>query len=140
MVLPILSYGCEIWEYENNIYNFVQINFIIHILPIKKTTPLFMLYGEHGRRPIKLIIHKRQICYWARVVSGKQSKLSVLLYKIMMKDHIKNETNYKWITAVKYILDNLGMSNNIIWISQMFFPRQMAPDKRTSTYKYEEIT
>ena len=31
----------------------------------------------------------------------------------MMKEHIKNETNYKWITAVKYILDNnLGMSNN----------------------------
>ena len=36
----------------------------------------------------------------------------------MMKDHIKNEPNYKWITAVKYILDNLGMSK--MWISQSF--------------------
>ena len=44
----------------------------------------------------------------------------------MMKDHIKHETNYKWITALKYILDNLGMSN--IWISQRSPPppRQMA--------------
>ena len=81
-------------------------------------TPLFMLYGELGRMPVELIIYKRKMCYWARVVSGKQSKLFVLLYKIMMKDHIKNETNCKWISPVKYILDNLGMSH--IWISQGF--------------------
>jgi hypothetical protein len=119
MILPILLYGCEIWGYENNdIYNSVQINFIRHILPVKKGTPFFMLYGELGRMPVELIIHRRMICYWARVISGKQSKLSLLLYKAMIKDNNINGINYKWITFIKQTLDHLGMSN--IWISQTF--------------------
>ena len=95
---------------------------MISIIPFKSISlDIFCMLKKLGRRPIDLIIHKKWglICYWVRVVPGKQSTLSVLLYKSMMKDHIKNETNCKWITAVKYILDNLGLSN--MWISQSFF-------------------
>jgi hypothetical protein len=119
MVLPILLYGCEIWGYENNdICNSVQINFIRHLLPLKRSTPLFMLYGELGRTPVELTVQRRIVCYWARIVSGKQSKLSSILYKVMLSEYLCNDIKYNWLTAVKTILDNLGMSD--VWTSQSF--------------------
>ena len=38
-----------------------------------------MLYGELGRTPLKLIIDKRVIVFWARIVKGKASNISHLL-------------------------------------------------------------
>ena len=102
MVLPLLLYGCEIWGYEKvDIFNSVQKNFLRHIIPVKKATPIFMLYGELGRMPIELTIYRIMVCYWARLISGKESKLSTLLYKIMLNDHLTNGTNYNWINTVK---------------------------------------
>ena len=68
--------------------------------------------------PIELTIYRRMVCYWARLISGKQSKLSTLLYKIMLNDHLTNGTNYNWINTVKNTLDNLGMGG--VWITQSF--------------------
>lgn len=119
MVLPILLYGCEVWGYgKNDICDAVQINFFRHILPTKKSTPLFMLYGELGKVPVELNIHRRMVCYWARLISGKQSKLSFLLYRFMLTDHVTNKINYNWLTSIKHILEHLGMSD--IWISHAF--------------------
>ena len=77
-----------------------------------------MLFGELGRLPVEIIIYRRMVCYWARLLSGKQLKFSALLYKVMFNDYIVNGTEYKWIIAIKTILDNLGMGN--IWLSQTF--------------------
>ena len=54
----------------------------------------------------------------AGLISGKQSKLSTLLYKIMLNDHLTNGTNYNWINTVKNTLDNLGMGH--VWTTQSF--------------------
>ena len=68
MVLPLLLYGCEILGYEKvYIFNSVQINFLRHIIPVKKATPIFMLYGELRRMHIELTIYRRLVCYWVRV-------------------------------------------------------------------------
>ena len=94
--------GCEIWGYEKvDVFNPVEINFLRLIIPVKKATQIFMLYVELGRMPIKLTIYRRMVCYWARLISGKQSKLSTLLYKIMLNDHLTNGTNYNWINTAK---------------------------------------
>ena len=77
-----------------------------------------MLFGELGRLPVEIIIYRRMICYWARLLSGKQLKFSALLYKVMFNDYIVNGTEYKWIITIKTILDNLRMGN--IWLSQTF--------------------
>ena len=61
MVLPILLYGCKIWGYENiDIIKSIYITFLKYILPVKKGTPLFVLYGELGRNPLKLIIQEQE--------------------------------------------------------------------------------
>ena len=73
MVIPILLYGCEIWGYENiDIIDSIHISFLRHILPVKKGTQLFMLYGELGRKPLGLIFQQRIIGFWARIISNKQ--------------------------------------------------------------------
>ena len=70
MVLPLLLYGYKIWGYEKvYIFNSVQINFLRHIIPVKKATPIFMLYGELGRMPIELTLYRRMVCYWARLIT-----------------------------------------------------------------------
>ena len=51
------------------------------------------------------------VCYWARLLSGKQLKFSALLYKVMFNDYIVNGTEYKSIITIKNILDNLGMGD-----------------------------
>ena len=68
MVFPILLYGCEIWGYENtDIIESIHIDFMRHILPAKTSTPFFMIYGELGRMPIKLIINQTIIPFLARL-------------------------------------------------------------------------
>ena len=62
MVLPILLYGFEIWGYETlDIIENIHINFLRRLLPIRKSTPIFMLYGELGRTLLKRIIDQRII-------------------------------------------------------------------------------
>ena len=51
MVLPILLYCCEIWGYES-----IHIDFMRHIIPAKKSTSLFMIYGELVRMPLVFFI------------------------------------------------------------------------------------
>ena len=60
-----------------------------------------MLFGELGRLPVEIIIYRRMVCYWARLLSGKQLKFSALLYKVMFNDYIVNGTEYKWIITIK---------------------------------------
>ena len=52
LVLPIMTYGCEIWGHENFVLpeklhlKFCKIN-----LKIRTSTPGYMVYGELGRYP-----------------------------------------------------------------------------------------
>ena len=46
-----------------DIFNSVQRNFLRHIIPVKKATLIFMLYGELGRMPIELTIYRTMVCY-----------------------------------------------------------------------------
>jgi hypothetical protein len=43
-----------------------------------------MIYGELGRYFMDIDIKVRIISYWARLLTGKQSKLSFLIFKCPM--------------------------------------------------------
>ena len=45
-----------------------------------------MLHAEMGRHPIQINIKSRMIRLWLSVGNGKESKLSKLLYTIMLKE------------------------------------------------------
>jgi hypothetical protein len=42
-----------------------------------------MVYGELGRYPLDIDIQVRTISFWAKLISGKQTKLSAIVYKCM---------------------------------------------------------
>ena len=67
-----------------------------------------MLHGELGRHPIHINIKSRIIGFWLSIVNGKESKLSKLLYSIMLKEHEKGPYNFKWIRCINDILVAVG--------------------------------
>ena len=56
-VLPILMYGSEIYGFENiDIIEKVHNNFLRKITKARKSTPMYMIYGELGRHPLSINI------------------------------------------------------------------------------------
>ena len=64
------------------------------------------------------IIQRRIINFWCRIVCGKKSKYSSILYNLTRKMHddTSNPFNSKWISNVKNILDYSGLGH--FWINQ----------------------
>ena len=86
-VLPILTYGCEIWGFGDiSCIEKVHTDFLKQILHVKKSTPHVMIYGELGRYPLSIVIKKRIISIWYKLVNGNANKLSSSLYRIILND------------------------------------------------------
>ena len=76
-------------------------------------------------RPLKQLTHfwhyavqVRTISFWAKLISGKQTKLSAIIYKCMNNMLRVRDRNFMWLKYVKHILCNCGF--NYIWDSQTF--------------------
>ena len=55
LILPILTYGCEIWGYENTKQlEKLHLQFCRNILGVRTTTPNVMTQGELGRYMYKI--------------------------------------------------------------------------------------
>ena len=64
LVLPILTYGCEIWGYENiSRLDKLHLQFPKYILCVKQSTPTCMVLGETGRFPLSIAIKTRMIYF-----------------------------------------------------------------------------
>ena len=56
--VPILSYGCEVWVFENiDIIERIHLKFCKIIVIVKKSTANDMVYGELGRYPLRVLIY-----------------------------------------------------------------------------------
>ena len=56
------------------------------------------------------------IGYWSRLCQGKESKLSTIIYKLLKNQHDNNKHKSPWLTRIKSMLDECGMSN--LWDCQ----------------------
>ena len=114
-VLPILTYGCEVFGFENcGLLETVHTQFLRSILRARKSTPLYMLYGELGRFPIELSIKCRMINYWVRLISQNiESKIS---FKMYQKLRATPTMNSKWIQKIKEIFEETGRPD--IWLNE----------------------
>ena len=95
LILLILTYGCEVWGYENTKQlEKLHLQFCRNILGIRTTTPNFMTYGELGRTPIDILCIKLRIVYfWNRLISNER-KLNCILYKIMFNLNIIDNVQF----------------------------------------------
>ena len=110
-VLPIMTYGCEVWGFENcEILERIHNKFLRSILQVRQSTTIYMLYAELGRHPIEITIKTRMIAFWSRLISSKQSKLSYFVYHKMLNTP---RFQSKWVNNIKSILTSCGRSD--IW-------------------------
>ena len=120
-ILPILTYGSEIFGFEDcKMLEIIQNNFLRSLVNFRKSTPLYMVLGEFGRYPLELAIKSRMIGFWVRILTNKPTKLSYILYRKLIETP---DLNPKWVTKIKQILDECGMSE--VWLSQTP-PRNLA--------------
>ena len=60
MIMPIVTYGCEMWGFGNNdIVKKLQLKFYKIVLKLRKSTPSQMVFGEIGKYPIDVYIKNR---------------------------------------------------------------------------------
>ena len=110
MIEPILLYGSEIWGYENlKTIEQIHLKFCKRVLKVRNTTPNFMVLGELGRFPLEIKVKLRMVSFWTRLVQN-DTKLSSILYQLMLSLQSKTKYTFKWIKHVETIFDEVGMS------------------------------
>ena len=120
IVVPILSYGCEIWSFEDcTIIEKLHLKFCKYLLCLKTSTPNVMVYGETGRFPLYIKFHAQLICFWRKTLQSPVRKISNVCYHVLLNllnDHIYVNP---WLSFVKTTLENLGLG--YIWYNQEEF-------------------
>ena len=56
--------------------------------------------------------------FWYKLVIGKQSKISSILYRLTKKMFEQGNTSFKWLNFIKSILDKCGYS--FLWYTDVF--------------------
>ena len=114
MILPILLYGSEIWGFENleSIEIFYR-KFLKYILKVNSQTTDEMVYGETGRTPLHVSIKTRMVCFWHKIITGLNTKLSYRLLYLLNKLKEQNQYSSPWLKKVQEILESCNMTN--IW-------------------------
>ena len=108
-VLSILTYGSEVFGYENlQMLERIHTEVLRKITKTRKSTPLYMLHAELGRYPIELTVKCRMINFWKRIITGKLSKISFTLYSAL---RVTPNFESKWIKNIKGILNEAGRPN-----------------------------
>ena len=117
MVLPILTYGSEIWGHSIvRELELLHLKFLKQMLFVHKKTSNDMVYGELGVYPLEIHIKCRMLCYWSRLISGKHTKLSYVMYQCLLYLDRTGLYTSPWVAFVKKLLNECGMSG--IWLLQ----------------------
>lgn len=108
-VLPILLYGCEIWGFHpTKLIDIVQNQFLRNITKLRKSTPIYMLYAELGRKSLDIHVKSRMIGYWISLVNNDNvNKLSRKIYDIILAAYNRGK-HFKWLDSIKQILISVG--------------------------------
>ena len=115
LVLPVLMYGCEVWGFSDiTTIEVLHRKFIKKLLGLKSHCPNVMVYGESGTLPISHHLKARMVNFYMRLVNGKHSKLSYIMYRLLRTKH-SQQPHYEsvWVSCIANIFSNLGM--NDIW-------------------------
>lgn len=114
VVDPILTYGCEVWGFENlKILESLHLKFLKYVLRVKKSTPTCMVYGEVGRFPLSIKIFARMVKFWAYIVQGRHDKITYTIYQMLLN---KNTSMSSWLTHINFILQSTGFGE--VWFNQ----------------------
>ena len=112
MVVPIATYGCEIWGFKNiTMLEKLHLQFCKYILRLNRGTPTVMVLGELGRFPIEHIISCKMLGFWYRLLTGHNNKISSIMYKLVINLEKRGIYTFEWIRHIKNILTNCELEH-----------------------------
>ena len=117
MVLSVQMYAAEIWGY--NVIRDMELlhtKFLKHVLFVHGKTSNDIVYGELGVYPLEVDIKCRMINFWVRLITGRNSKLSFLMYRCLLRLYQEGLYSSPWLIYIRNICNNCGMS--FVWDSQ----------------------
>lgn len=116
MVSPVLLYGSEVWGYNTaREIEFLHLKYIKHVLFVHSKTSNDIVYGELGVYPLEVTIKCKIINFWVRLINGKTSKLSYLMYCCLLELYRRGVYLSPWLTYIRDICNNCGMPG--VWLS-----------------------
>ena len=117
MITPILTYGSEVWGYEDySLLERLHLKFIKTMLKISKFTPSVMVYGEVGKFPIECVIKSKMVMFWNGLLDNSSNKWSQVLYNIVLEHDKKGYLQSEWCSHIRKILNDCGLS--YLWQQQ----------------------
>ena len=117
LVLPIVTYGCEIWGYSQcALAEKLHIKFCKIILNFKQSTPTCMVLGELGRYPIINYVKCRMVSFWSKLIQKDNSSIAYIMYCLIFNMQKAQNIHSQWLSAVQNVLNNCGFSD--IWSAQ----------------------
>jgi hypothetical protein len=118
-VLPVLTYGCEIWGHEMlDIVLKLQLKFYKCILRLKQSTPTMMVFGETGKYPVSVSIKTRMLCFWFKLCGSQDcNKLSNLVYQCLLHLYLVGNHKNHFLQSIENILNELGLTG--FWTNQL---------------------
>lgn len=117
MIVPILSYGSEIWGLDSaDQVERVHVQYCKNILKLRQSTASYFVYGELGRRPLYCKRYLRVIKYWLKIVTQDGKPLVKKTYKMLYNAIEADNRVNNWAGQVKKLLNMLGFGE--VWLYQ----------------------
>lgn len=109
LIIPIITYGCEVWGYENTkILDKLQLKYLRYILKLKQGTPIPMIYGETGVLPVSVIIKSRMVNFYMRLIRPGSDNLSATMYKCIYDMYLYTDFKSLWFRMIESIFISVG--------------------------------
>ena len=117
MVMPVLSYGCEIWGFHPaKAIEQEHKDFCKSIFKLKRTTMNEIMYCELGRVPLIVRIYITIVKYWLKILNMKQTHLRKVLYNVQFYALTNNHTIVNLVSKVTNLLCSYGFGE--AWYNQ----------------------
>ena len=117
-VLPVMTYGCEIWGFDiNEALLRLQLKFYKQVLKLRQSTPSLMIFGEIGKFPVTVSVKSRMLSFWLKLVTAQNGNtLSALVYRFLLSMYLSETYENKYLACIKTTLNEIGLSN--MWLNQ----------------------
>ena len=115
-VLPILTYGAEIWGLSVNLESLERVHLFAlkRFLGVHPRTPRHLLYGDTGRYPLSVTIQVKCVKFWFRLLRLQNNRLSKKAYKMLL--FLQSANYVTWLDGIRNSLFMQGFG--IVWESQ----------------------
>ena len=114
-IAPILLYGCELWGLTDLArVEKVATKFYRILLSIPQNSSVDFVRGELGRRSLKLIIYKRVLNFWFKVMSANHE--TAIFNAYMTLYNIAERNKDCWALRVRQLLFSTGFGE--VWFNQ----------------------